>query len=85
MASACIHVVGQLNVQERVMVCRLYKDMNLDELWVERQKCAEQLGRATNWVDMICAQQRLDACDLWLERRQAKVAPVHQTYYLEPV
>jgi hypothetical protein len=67
------------------MVSRLFKDMNLDELWVERQKCDEQVRRATNWVDMMCAQQRRDACDSWLNKRQAKVAPIGQNYYLEPV
>ena len=71
------------------MVSRLFKDMNLDELCVERQKCDELVRRATNWVELICAQQRRDACDSWLAQRQAKLAaklaPVGQTYYLEPI
>ena len=51
------------------MANRLFKDMNLDELFVERQMWHERSASSTDQLEVMAAREFRDACDAWIRRQ----------------
>ena len=65
------------------IVSAFFEHEDLDELWVERQKCDSSERATTNSVDMMSHSSVATPAISWLNERQAKVARVGPDLYLD--